>query len=64
MPDSSPWRRRSQVSASVPIMTSGARRVAPARTRAPWAVQRTSQVRPMSPSADVVGGVEAGSAPR
>ena len=48
-PDSSPSRSWSHVSASVPITTSGVRRVAPARTRAPSAVQRTSQLRPMSP---------------
>jgi hypothetical protein len=39
----------SQVRASVPIVTSGVRCVAPERTRAPWVVHRTSHVRPMSP---------------
>ena len=49
-PEISPSRSWSQVSASVPITTSGSRRLAPARTRAPIVVQRTSQLRPMSPS--------------
>ena len=35
--------------ASVPMTTSGSRRVQPLRTRAPWVVQRTSHVRPTSP---------------
>ncbi len=50
MPDISPWRRASHVSASVEMVTSGARRLAPLRTRAPWVVQRTSHVCPRSQS--------------
>ena len=42
--------KASQVSALVEIVTSGRRRVAPSRTRARWAVQRTSQIRPSSQS--------------
>ena len=57
--DSSPWRRRSQVSASVPMTTSGRRRVTPLRTRAPCSVQRTSHVWPDVAEAHVVGRVEA-----
>ena len=49
MPESSPWRRRHQVAASVPIVTSGRRFVAPIRTRAPCVVQRISHVWPTSP---------------
>ena len=51
---------RSQVSASVPMTTSGRRLDTPLRTRAPCVVQRTSQVWPDVAQADVVGGVEAG----
>src|SRR3954467_3474686 len=63
-PDSRPSRRSSQVCASVPITTSGSRRVAPARTRAPWAVQRTSHERPMSPSRMQYVASKPGGAPR
>ena len=48
-PEILPWRSFSQVSASVPIVTSGLRRVTPAAVRTRSPVLRISQVRPMSP---------------